>query len=92
MLKPSKRRDVATANGFAKHIYPSIRRVILAPRAYPLLLSCPNVQSVQGISTTMSTNVLNYLYKSPCIESVGCSFRPTELKGDSQPHPFTVSV
>ena len=80
---------VAANNAFAKHIYPSIRHVILAPRAYPLLLSCPNVKSVQCIpQLVVYTGLVKFLHKSPCIEIVGYSFRLTELEGDSQPHPL----
>ena len=87
-----RRWDMVTLNPFQKHIYPSIRHVILVPRAYPLLLSCPNVKSVRCISDAASTELLTYLHKSPCIESVGYSFRLTELEGDSKPRPFTVSI
>src|SRR6266545_3466390 len=50
MHNSSIRRQDMVFDGFKKHIYPSIRRVILATRAYPLLLSCPNVESVQCIN------------------------------------------
>ena len=82
---------VTVNGGFQKHSYPSIRHVILARRAHPLLLFCPNVKLVQCISHTE----LSFTYtaaKSPCIESAGF-FRLTEPKGDSKPHsPFTGSV
>jgi len=87
MHNSSRHRDMVMANGFEKYIYPSIHRVILAHRAYPLLLSCPNVKSVQCISNVTTAELLTYLPKLPCIESVGCSFDPTELRGDSMPHP-----
>jgi len=84
MDNSSRHWDMVMANGF---VYPSIHHVILAHRAYPLLLSCPNVKSVQCISNAMTTELLKYLPKLPCIESVGCSFELTELEGDSMPHP-----
>ena len=81
-----RRETVTVKNGFEKHIYPSIRHVILAPCAYPLLLSCPNVKSVEGIfRVTVSAKLLKYLHKSPCIESVGPRFYLTEIKGDFKP-------
>jgi len=84
----SRRWDMVVANGFEKYTYPSIHHVILARRAYPLLLSCPNVKSVQCISNATTTELLKYLPKLPCIESVGWSFDLTQLEGDSTtPHP-----
>jgi len=79
--------DMVMVNGFEKHIYPSIHRVVLAHRAYPLLLSCPNVKSVQCITNVATAELLTYLPKLSCIESVGCTFDLTELRGDSTPHP-----
>ena len=88
MDNSSRHWDMVIANGFEKYIYPSIHRVILSHRAYPLLLSCPNVKSVQCISNAMTTELLKYLFKLPCIESVGWSFDLTQLEGDSTtPHP-----
>jgi len=85
----SKRRNTITtitSNGFAKHIYPSIHHVILAPCAYPLLLSCPNVKSVRCISDhetdIMPIDLLKHLHKSPYINSVGYRFGLAELEGD----------
>jgi len=77
-----RRWDMVMFNGFAKHSYPSIRHVILAPRAYPLLPSCPNLKSVQCIPAIDVTELLKYLRKTPSIGSVGYSFRLTELEGD----------
>jgi len=85
-MSVSSLTDMVARGAFKTHTYPSVRTVILSCTAYPLLLSCPNIQTIASPQTPekhYALWILRCLQKSPLVEDVRCFFHPYMLCGMS---------
>jgi len=70
---------MAARGAFQTHTYPSVRTVILSRTAYPLLLSCPNVQTIastQILERNYAPWILRSSQRFSLVEDVRYFFHP----------------